>query len=91
MLIGFGTTLAALVLVGVFAWNLAAPAGSFKSVDHTREVIAAFDELRAKIDGAENGQWAYFLTREKSYLAPRDAALAEVKTIFQQLNALKYN
>jgi PAS domain S-box-containing protein len=88
MLIGFGLTLAVLLLVGGIAWNIAVPMAPFKSVDHTREVMAAIDELRSHTDRAENRQWAYFLTKEKSFLVQRDTALAAVKPTIAQLFAL---
>ncbi|MFA6442483.1 MAG: PAS domain S-box protein [Sterolibacterium sp.] len=88
MLFGFGVTLAVLLLVGGFAWNFVLPMATIRSVDHSRAVIAEFDELRSRIDRAENGQWAYFLTRERNYLSQRDAALAGLTTVFQQLKAL---
>jgi len=87
-LIGFGVTLAVLLLVGGIAWNIARPLSDMKSVDHSRKVMSDFDELRSRMDRAENGQWAYFLTREKSYLAQRDLDLDDTKRIFKRLNDL---
>ncbi len=88
MLLGFGLTLTVLLLVGGIAWNIAVPMAPFKSVDHTREVLGAFDSLRASLDQVESGQWGYFLTRDQSFLARRDAALAGVKPALAQLKEL---
>lgn len=88
MLIGFGITLAVLVVIGSIAWSGAASFASFRSVGHTREVMAEFVGLRATTDAAENGQWAYFLTREQRFLLQRDSALSELETTFQKLLTL---
>ena len=89
LLIGFGITLTVLLLVGAIVWdNAKQSASAIRMVDHTREVMAEFDGLRSAMDTAESGQWAYFLTRKKHFLAERDAALAESEKILQNLNAL---
>ncbi|WP_416352083.1 PAS domain S-box protein [Undibacterium sp. RTI2.1] len=88
MLVGFGMTLVVLLLVGGMAWNIAVPAASFTSVEHTREVIAKLDALGSQIDRAENGQWAYFLTKEKHFLDERDSALEELRIVFRQISEL---
>ena len=86
--LGFAVTLLVLLLVGGVAWNSASTIASYGSVNHTHEVIAQLDQLRAKAELAESRQSAYFLTKENNYLRQRDAALSEVKANFQQLIAL---
>jgi len=89
LLIGFGITLTALLLVGAIVWdNAKQSASAIRMVDHTYDVMAEFDGLRSAMDKAESGQWAYFLTREKNFLVERDAALVEADKILQNLNAL---
>jgi len=87
--------LAALVLallvfavVGGIAWNVATPLWPSQSVDHTRQVLAAIDDLRVETDRAESRQWAYFLTRDRSFLAERDAAITAVSAAQRALGAL---
>ena len=88
ILTGLAVTLAVVLLVGGIAWNIAVPMAPFKSVDHTRQVMATFDDLQLQMDRAESRQWAYFLTRDKNFLGERDVALAEVRLTFDQLTAL---
>lgn len=88
MLIGFGITLAVLIVIGSIAWSGAASFASFRSVGHTREVMAEFVGLQATTDAAENGQWAYFLTKENRFLVQRDSALSGLATTFQKLLTL---
>ena len=63
-LIGFGITLLALLMIGGIAWNIPVPFDAVKSIDHTRKVIDDLSELSVKLSEAENGQKAYFLTKE---------------------------
>ena len=88
IMICFGLALAVLLLTGGFVLNMAVPVASSNSVDHTHEVMAQFNQLRAGIDSAENGQRGYFLTSEKRFLAQRDSAVAAIKAIFSQLQIL---
>lgn len=85
MLLGFGLTLGVLLLVAGIAWNIAAPMAPFHSVDHTRVVIAALDDLRSQMDRAEKYQQNYFLTQEKTALQERDAAGNALKLSVQKL------
>jgi PAS domain S-box-containing protein len=89
LLIGSGITLAALLLAGAIVWdNAKQSAAAISMVDHTHDVMAEFDELRSAMDKAESGQWAYFLTRKKSFLVERDAALVQSEKILQKLKTL---
>ena len=87
VLTGLAMTMAVLLLVGGIALNIAVPMSPFNTVDQSRQVMATFDDLQLRMDRAESRQWAYFLTRDKSYLGERDVALAEVKLAFDQLVA----
>jgi|GEM_PF-2169971 len=76
ILVAIALALLVFAVLGGIAWNVAIPLWSSKSVDDTRQVLAAIDDLRAVTDRAESRQWAYFLTSDRAYLAERDAALA---------------
>ncbi|MET3119562.1 PAS domain S-box-containing protein [Undibacterium sp. GrIS 1.8] len=88
MLVGFGMTFIVLLLVGSMALNIVVPFVSFTSVEHTHEVIAKLDSLASQIDRAENGQWTYFLTKEKYFIDERDSALEELRAVFVQISEL---
>ncbi|MFZ6812900.1 PAS domain S-box protein [Undibacterium sp. Rencai35W] len=88
MLIGIGMTLAVVFLIAGMAWNIALPIASYSSVEHTREVVSQFDKLGSEINRAENGQLAYFLTKEKNFLAERDVAVTQLTSIIAQLRSL---
>ena len=89
LLVGTGIVLLILFLIGGIAWNNSLrSASAVELVDHTRKVMAGLGGVRARLDGVENGQWAYFLTREKKFLMHRDKALADLKIALQDLDAL---
>jgi PAS domain S-box-containing protein len=89
MVVGFGAVLAILLLIAGITWNNGEQSvAGVKLVDHTREVLAAFDDLGYRAERAENRQWAYFLTRETNFLVQRDTALAEMKTALRHLESL---
>ncbi|MFZ6707650.1 PAS domain S-box protein [Undibacterium sp. TC9W] len=87
-LIGFGIALLALLMIGGIAWNIAVPFDALKSIDHTRKVIDDLSELGVKLSEAENGQKAYFLTREESFLSQRNQRLNDMQVAIQHLRAL---
>ncbi len=88
LLLAFGLTLAVLLLIVGIALSASIPMGSTQTVDHTREVISAIDDLRTSLDRAESRQWGYFLTRERKYLVQRDTALRSVQPTIDNLRAL---
>ncbi|WP_410482717.1 PAS domain S-box protein [Undibacterium sp. Jales W-56] len=81
-------TLAVLLLIGGMAWNIALPIASYTTVEHTREVVSRFNQFSSEIDRVENGQWAYFLTKEKKFLEERNAAVAQLRSVITQLTDL---
>jgi len=85
---GLGLALLVLVVMVGIAWSAATPLRPSKSVDDTRQALAAIDDLRFKIDRAESRQWAYFLTRDRIFLAERDAALTAVSLALRALDGL---
>lgn len=87
-LIGFGITLLALLMIGGIAWNIAVPFDVVKSIDHTRKVMDDLGEVGFKLSEAENGQKAYFLTKEESYLSQRNLRLGEAQVVIQHLRGL---
>jgi PAS domain S-box-containing protein len=88
-LVGSSIMLTALLLVGGIVWNNAVQSASAtRIVDHTHEVMNEIDALRSGMVKAESSQFAYFLTRKKSFLVERDAALARSEQVVRNLNAL---
>ena len=88
VLLGFGLTLAVLLLIGGLTFSSAFNFVSGRSVDHTREVIAELDELRDHVTQAESRQLAYFLTKEPQFLQQRDLALAALTPSLTHLQAI---
>ena len=87
-LIGFGITLLALLMIGGIAWNIAVPFDAVKSIDHTRKVIDDLSELSVKLSEAENGQKAYFLTKEDRFISQRNSRLKDMAIITEHLHGL---
>ncbi|BBB67232.1 hypothetical protein UNDYM_2979 [Undibacterium sp. YM2] len=87
-LIGFGITLLALLMIGGIAWNIAVPFDAVKSIDHTRKVIDDLSELSAKLSEAENGQKAYFLTKEDAFIKQRNSRFDDIALVIQHLRGL---
>jgi len=85
---GLGLALLVLVVMVGIAWSAATPLRPSKSVDDTRQALAAIDDLRVEIDRAESRQWAYFLTRDRIFLPERDAALTAVSLALRALDGL---
>jgi len=86
---GFGVILLVLFALVGLVWNSSVQStAASNSVDHTREVLAEFDGLRSEMEIAENGQWGYFLTKEKNFLSQRDSALLQFNTSLQNLIGL---
>ena len=88
MLTGLAATLAVLLLAGGFVWLSAEPLSTFKSVDRIREVLSELDTVRSKLERAENQQWAYFLTREPSFLVQRDRDIEDLHPALKRLGRL---
>jgi PAS domain S-box-containing protein len=87
-LIGFGITLLALLMIGGIAWNIAVPFDAVKSIDHTRKVIDDLSELSVKLSEAENGQKAYFLTKEDAFIKQRNGRFDDIALVIQHLRGL---
>jgi PAS domain S-box-containing protein len=89
LLVAFAVVIAVLAIVGGVAWNGAEKSvAGLRMVDHTREVMSQLDDFNAKVDRAEDRQWAYFLTRDKSYLLQRDTALEQLQATFLVLKKI---
>ncbi|CAN5834222.1 hypothetical protein BH11PSE12_BH11PSE12_00450 [soil metagenome] len=91
ILIGFGVTLAALILIGGTAWNIAVPFTPFQTVDHTGKVLAELSDIQFRLDNIDRAQWSFFLTNEDDFLKERDTALSELAKDFAQLKILTHN
>jgi len=87
-LVALGFAVLALAVIVGFARGVTTPLWSSKSADDTRLVLAAIEDLRSETDRAESRQWAYFLTRDRMFLAERDVALAAVDAALQALVGL---
>ena len=67
------------LLVGALAWRFVTPTALFTSVNHTRDVLSAIEDVRVNISRAESRQWAYFITRDPAFLVERTLSLDAVK------------
>ena len=57
-------------------------------VAHTLDVISTIRSLERATQDAERGQRGYLITGEESYLAPYDAGVAAIATLFPKLKEL---
>jgi PAS domain S-box-containing protein len=69
-------------------WNTRALADGTRASAHSREVVAALNDLHATIASAEAGQRGYLLTRRNAYLAPYEAARRTLAPKLERLRAL---
>ncbi len=87
--IGFGLTLAVLLIGGVLgvvnAWRLAE---NERSVAHTQEVMRELEALLSTLKDAETGQRGYLLTENDKYLQPYEEAMRRVDAVVAHLKEL---
>lgn len=85
--IGFGLTLALLLLGGILgyqnAWSLAE---QNELVSHTQGVILKLESLLSTVKDGETGQRGFMLTEDPKYLAPYNSA---VKNIDNELDGVR--
>jgi PAS domain S-box-containing protein len=87
--IGFGLTLAVLVVGGALGYlNARRLAENERSVAHSHEVISVLGSLLSTITDAETGQRGYLLALDEKYLQPYDEALARVDATIARLREL---
>ncbi len=87
--IGFGLTVAVLVLGGVLGYvNARRSAKNERIVVHTHEVIGELEVLLSSLKDAETGQRGYLLAEDEKYLQPYDDAVGRVKAHIARLKEL---
>lgn len=87
--IGFGLTLAVLVVGGVLGYaNVHRLAENEGMVAHTHEVIGELESLLSRLKDAETGQRGYLLVGDEKYLQPYDEALRKVNADLAGLKEL---
>jgi PAS domain S-box-containing protein len=90
--IGFGLTLAVLVVGGVLGYtNARRLDDNSRWVAHTHEVIGALETLLSTLKDAETGQRGYLLAEEEKYLEPYDDALKRVQSKVSHLKQLTFD
>ncbi len=81
--------LATLIVSGVASYRATARViVNERLVAHTLRVIAELHTTRALLTDAETGQRGYLLTRDPSYLAPYERALADISGHLEKLSSL---
>ena len=87
--VGFGLTLAVLVVGGVLGYtNARRLDDDRRMVGHTHEVIGALESLLSTLKDAETGQRGYLLAGDEKYLEPYEDALKRVPGEFALLAEL---
>ena len=87
--VGFGVTMAFLVLVSILAnYETKRISQSEQWVKHTLEVISNIEKLLSNLKDAETGQRGYLLTSNESYLKPYNDALANEAVTISTLKTL---
>jgi PAS domain S-box-containing protein len=87
--IGFGLTLALLLVGGVLGFvNARQMHDNSRGIGHSHEVIETLEALLSTLKDAETGQRGYLLTEEAAYLEPYNNALGRVQTDFGHLTEL---
>ncbi len=86
---GFGAALLIVSIVGLVSYrNTADLVQTVGSVAHTYQVLERLEHVRADLVDAESGVHAYIITAAEPYLAPYQAAVADVSTDVQALRTL---
>jgi PAS domain S-box-containing protein len=87
--IGFGLTLAGLVVGGVLGTaNVRQLTRNERQVARTHEVIGELESLPSTLKDAETGQRGYLLTGDEKYLQPYEEALRRVQATAAHLGVL---
>jgi PAS domain S-box-containing protein len=90
--IGFGLTLAVLLVGGVLGFVSARRlSDNEQMVAHTHEVIGELEALLSTLKDAETGQRGYLLTEDAKYLQPYEDALKRLQATVAHLNELVHN
>ena len=89
---GFAAAIVTVVLIAFFGYrSLDNEAASAALTTHTLEVIQRIDGLLSSLKDAETGQRGYLLTDSEEYLAPYNAARADIPGELQELRRLTAN
>src|SRR5947209_7198525 len=87
--LGFGFTLAILVVFGFFSYRSTAKLiETNRIVAHTHEVLTDLEALLSLMKDAETGQRGYIITGEERYLEPYQAALVNLNQASKNLRRL---
>lgn len=85
---GLVLSFAALLLLSVIAWNIAVPLSSYKSANHTRDVMTELDCLTTALLRASSYHDAYMFTKESAYLAERSDSISEARIALEKVRIL---
>src|SRR5438876_3282791 len=87
--LGFGLTLAILVVIGFFSYQSTTKLiDTNRMVAHTHEVLTDLESLLSLMKDAETGQRGYIITGEERYLEPYQGALANLNQATKNLRRL---
>jgi signal transduction histidine kinase len=89
VILGFGTALVILVLVGVHSYrSLVQTDADRKWVNHTHQVIEKLDAVLNNLLDIETGTRGYVLTGEGTYLDPYNSAFVQVRQNIKDVRGL---
>ncbi len=87
--LAFVGTLAAILAIGFVSYTeLSALADSSASVQRSYDVLQTLDDLDGALTDSEANQRGFLLTRDPSYLAQYDAAVAQIRLAVNELRRL---
>ena len=85
---GLVLSFAALLLLSAVAWNIAVPIASYKSANHTRDVLTELDCLTTALLRASSYHDAYMFTKQPNYLVERSDSIAEARIALEKVRLL---
>ena len=85
---GLVLSFATLLLLSVIAWNIAVPLTSYRSSNHTRDVMAELDCLTTELLRASSYHDAYMFTKDANYIVERSASIAQARIALEKVRLL---
>ena len=86
---GFGLALTILIIIGSVSYrSMATLLETANSVTHTHEVLTKLESVISLLKDVETGQRGYLITGDARYLEPYDAAISEVKRVYEEVKGL---